>query len=161
MGRERVRILVGQSLAEGGDRTAVGQQILNPKIELGLASGKDSEPAVLGTALCGYLAEMKDEMQQLRNDIQAVDQKLIQYKTALALHTHNGAGLGYVQIFPSPEAIQDGLKSIPEFFQTTLKQIRDTWNAISKDWKRMGTRDGVLKGTIEDRILSSTVYIGK
>ena len=161
MGRELVRIVVGKSLAEGGDRTACGQKILSPKIELGLSSGGDSQPAVLGSALVEYLMETSDEMQRMRNDIQALEQKLIEYKTALALHTHNGAGLGYVQIFPSPEAIQDAAQSIPQFFKTTLKQIRDTWNSLRTDYKRLGTRDGVMKGTIQDRILSSTVYIGK
>ena len=161
IGREQIRILVGKSLAEGGDRTACGQEILNPKIEIGSTSNAESQPAVLGDALVGYLSEMKDEMQRMRNDIQALDQELIQYKTALALHTHNAAGIGYVQVFPSPEAIQDAAQSIPQFFKTTLKQIRDTWNSLRGDYKRIGTKDGMLKGTIQDRILSSTVYIGK
>jgi hypothetical protein len=161
LGRERVTILAGLANAEGGDRTVGQNERVTPRIELGTTNGSGAQPAVLGTALAEYLQEIKDEMQQLRNSIQEQDQKLMEYKTALSLHMHEGAGLGVVKIFPSPDAISETIESIPKFLKTTLREIRATWNSRQNDWKRIGTSDGNLKGTIEDRILSSTVYIGK
>jgi hypothetical protein len=161
MGRERVMIIAGLSRAEGGDRTVGQNENVTPRIELAASNDNQAQPAVLGQALVDYLSEIKDEMQQLRNSIQSTERKLMEYKTALALHQHQGAGLGYVQIFPSPDAAAETIQSIPEFFKTNLSQIRKTWNSLAGDWKRTGTKNGVLKGTIEDRILSSTVYIGK
>ena len=161
IGRERVRILAGLVNAEGGDRTVGQNENVTPKIELAAVNSTSAQPAVLGTALAEFLSEIKDEMQQLRNSIQEQDQMLMEYKSALALHMHDGAGLGYVRIFPSPDAISETIQSIPKFFKTTLREIRSTLNSSQGQWKRIGTRDGALKGTIEDRILSSTVYIGK
>jgi len=161
IGRERVRILAGLANAEGGARTVGQNENVTPKIELAAVNGSDVQPAVLGTALAEYLSEIKDEIQQLRNNIQEQDQKLMEYKSALALHMHDGAGLGYVKIFPSTDAISETIQSIPKFLKTTLREIRSTLNSCQGQWKRVGTSDGVLKGTVEDRILSSTVYIGK
>ena len=159
IGRERVRILAGLVNAEGGDRTVGQNENIAPKIELAAVNSPSAQPAVLGTALAEFLSEIKDEMQQLRNSIQEQDQMLMEYKSALALHMHDGAGLGYVRIFPSPDAISETIQSIPKFLKTTLREIRSTLNSSQGQWKRLGTNSGALKGPIDDRILSSTVYI--
>ena len=161
LGRERVLIIAGPAHAEGGDRTAGLNKNITPRIEIGSTADSGAQPAVIGDGLVGYLMEIKDEMQELRNDIQELEDSLTRYKTALALHTHTGGGIGVVQVAPSPEGITEGIQSIPKFFKTTISNIRKTFNSMQKDWKRTGTRDGTLQGTIEDRILSSTVYIGK
>ena len=100
-------------------------------------------------------------MQKLRNKIQEVNRELMEYKYAMATHQHQGFGLGAVTVVPSIEAATEVGQSISSFFNTTQESIRDTYNSTMNEYKRMGTKDGVLMGTVEDRILSSTVYIGK
>ncbi len=161
MGRERIRIVAGVSAAEGGDRTVGLNSNVNPKIELTSISDQAAQPAVLGDSLVGYLSEIKDEIQSLRNKIQDLEVNLIDYKTAIALHTHNGQCICDVAINPSPEGIQEAAQSIPSFFKTTTGNIRETYQSVQSDFAHVGTSDGELKGTLSDRILSSTVYIGK
>lgn len=161
MGRERVLILAGLALAEGGDRTVSQNENVVPKIELARTNGGDSQPAVLGTALTGYLREIQEEIQQLRNDIQTINSELNKYKYAIATHQHDGYGLGAVTVIPSFETISEAAKSIGKFLNFNERQSRATINSEQTQMKRTGTSDGTFQGTIEDRILSSTVYIGK
>ena len=159
IGRERVRILVGLSKALGRESLVNNNSNVTPKIEIASIGDDNAQPAVLGDNLISYLKEMNEEMQELRNRIQDVQKNLVEYKTAMALHTHNGAGIGVVQIFPSPESAKEGLQSIPEFFNTTFDNIVKTYRALIKEWRAMGSDVGV-KGSLDKRLLSSTVYIG-
>jgi len=161
MGRERVMILAGLALAEGGDRTVTQNSNVNPKIEIARVNDKESQPAVLGNNLVEYLGEMKKEMQKLRNKIQEVNRDLMEYKYAMATHQHTGFGLGAVTVIPSPDAASEAIQSVSGFFKENESSIRDTYNSVMNEYKRSGTKDGLLMGTSEDRILSSTVYIGK
>ena len=163
MGRENVKILVGLSLAEpkGADRTVSQNENPLTKIEIARVNDQNVQPAVLGTALTGYLREIAQEMQQLRNDIQTTRKELNRYKYAMATHQHQGFGLGAVTVVPSVEAASEVGKEIGKFLKFNEKQARDTLNSEKKSMKSLGTSDGSLKGTVEDRILSSTVYIGK
>ena len=163
MGRENVKILVGLSLAEpkGSDRTVSQNENPLTRIEIARVNDQKVEPAVLGTALTGYLREIQEEIQQLRNDIQTINSELNKYKYAMATHQHEGFGLGAVTVVPSVQAISEVGKSIGKFLKFNEKQARATLNSEKTQMKRTGTSDGTFSGTIEDRILSSTVYIGK
>ena len=160
IGRERVRILVGLSKAHGKERLVNNNRQITPKIEIARIGDDSAQPAVMGRNLVKYLREQNKEVQALRNRIQDIETNLVKYKTAMALHTHSGAGLGYVQIFPSPEAATQGGKSIASFLETTIGNIIETYKARMKDFRAMGTENEVLAGTPEARLLSSTVYIG-
>lgn len=160
IGRERVRILVGLSKAHGKERLVNYNRHITPKIELARIGDDEAQPAVLGNNLIKYLREQSKEIQSLRNRIQDMETNLIKYKTAMALHTHNAAGIGYVQVFPSPEGLKEGAKSITKFLDTTVNNIIETYKARMKDFKTLGTENQVLLGTKENRLLSSTVYIG-
>lgn len=161
MGRERVMILAGLSLAEGGDRTVSGAENVTPKIILGRTNSGDSQPAVLGESLVEYLSKIKDEIQKLRNKLYDLNKEFAEYKYAMATHTHQGFGLGAVTTVPSIGAAKEAIISIPEFMKTTEETIRDTYNSVMADYAAIGTKGGSLGGSIEKRILSSTVYIGK
>ena len=160
-GRERIMILAGLSLAEGGARTVSGNENPVPKIVLARTNSGDSQPAVLGTSLVDYLSKIKDEIQKVRNKLHELNKEFTEYKYAMATHTHQGFGLGAVTTIPSTEAVNEAVVSIPEFLMTTEETIRDTYNSVMADYAATGTKDGSLGGSIEKRILSSTVYIGK
>jgi hypothetical protein len=160
IGRERVRITVGFAQAHGVQRLVNYNSQITPRIEISRIGDTGAQPAVLGHNLQKYLRKQSEDMQTLRNRIQDLENKLVRYKTAMALHTHNAAGIGYVQVFPSPEAAQNGAKSIPDFLETTVKNIIETYRQTLRDIRTFGTQDGVLKGANEDALLSNTVYIG-
>ena len=161
IGRERVRILVGFSKAVGQERLANYQKRITPKIELAQIGDEETQPAVLGNNLIKFLKEQSKQIQTLRNKILSMEFKLVRYKTAMALHSHTGFGLGVVQTLPSPSAAKEGATSIAEFLETTTDAIISTYKQQMKNYKALGTENGVLMGTPSDRLLSSTVYIGK
>lgn len=161
IGRERVRVLVGFSKALGQERLANYQKEITPKIELCQIGDEDTQPAVLGDNLVKYLKDQASQIQALRNRILDLETNLVRYKTAMALHTHTGFGLGVVQTIPSPGAATQGATSIAGFLETTVEAIIDTYKQQLKEYKALGTENGVLMGTPSDRLLSSTVYIGK
>jgi len=161
IGRERVRILVGLGNAIGGERLVNQNDNVTPKIEIGRVNATDSQPAVLGNNLVSYLREQSDLIEDLRQKILNVENELFQYKTAMALHSHQGVGLGAVVVFPSPGAAFQPVMGIARFLNTTIENIIDTYNSKITEWKYLGLENGVLKGAMEERILSSTVYIGK
>lgn len=160
IGRERVRILAGLCAAVGGERLVNGNKNVTPRIELARVGDDSSQPAVLGDNLVAYLKKQSAEIQTLRNRLLELETKLHEYKTAMAFHTHVGFGVGAVICIPSGMAAVQGVKSIPQFLRTTEQAIIDTYKQQMGDLKAMGTENEVLLGTKEDRLLSSTVYIG-
>ena len=160
IGRERVRILVGLSKAVGLERLVNYNKDITPKIEIARIGDDKAQPAVLGNNLIKYLKKQNEEVQALRNRVQDLENNLVQYKAAMALHGHMGGGLGVVTVAPSPGAASEGIQSIPEFFQTTMGNIIETYRATLRDFKSLGTENEVLLGSPNNRLLSSTVYIG-
>lgn len=160
IGRERVRILAGFSKAVGKPRLANYQSRITPRIELAQVGDNSAQPAVLGNNLVKFLRDHSSQIQTLRNRIIDLETNLVRYKTAMALHTHTGFGLGVVQTIPSPGAATQGATSIAGFLETTVEAIIETYKQQLKDYKALGTENKVLMGTPDDRLLSSTVYIG-
>ena len=161
IGRERVRILAGLANAVGGERLVNQNSNVTPRIEIAATYDDKAEPAVLGNALVKHLKQIADEIQTLRNKMQEMEINLVQYKTAMALHSHTGFGLGVVQTTPAPDAIGEACKSIPEFLNTTTSNIIDTYNTTISQWEAYGVQDGVVKGAEGNKLLSDTVYIGR
>ena len=159
IGRERVRILCGLSNAVGQERLANLNRGFKPMIEIGEING-DSQPAVLGTNLCEYLREQDNKIDKIHSKVFELERKLIQYKAALALHFHTGAGIGAITTVPSIGASTESVISIPKFFKTTTEAVRDTLNSVGEQILAVGIQDGP-NGTPEKRLLSGTVYIGK
>jgi len=160
IGRERVRILVGFSKAEGVERLVNYNKNITPRIEIAQIGDDSAQPAVLGDNLVKYLRSLNEEIQTLRNRVMDVEFNLVKYKTAMALHTHTGFGLGVVQTIPSVNAATQAAKSIPAFLETNVDSIIKTYQQHMKTFKALGTENGVLQGSKTERLLSSTVYIG-
>ena len=160
IGRERIRILVGMSKAHGVERLVNYNNRVTPKIEIAQIGDDNAQPAVLGYNLEKYLKKQNEEVQALRNRVQDLENNLVQYKAAMALHGHMGGGLGVVTVAPSPGAASEGIQSIPEFFQTTMGNILETYRSTMRDMRSMGTERKILVGSKNARLLSTTVYIG-
>lgn len=161
IGRERVRLLVGNGNFHGGERLVNQNSNVNPKIELARTNSSDSQPAVLGSSLVSYLRKIRTEIRDLRTLHMDLELRLLEYQIALASHTHTGFGLGVVQAIPSPEAIGEVPSSVTDFFNTQKEVFIDNYNSKLEEFQSAGLESGNLDGTSEKRILSSTVYIGK
>ena len=161
IGRERVRIVAGLAAADGGSRLVNLNENVTPRIEIAAIYDSEAQPAVLGNNLVNYLKKQNEEIQRLRNKLYELEMNLLRYKTAMALHTHIGFGLGVVSTVPSAGAATQAAKSIPAFLETTQDNIIQTYNAKIREWKSFGLGDGIIKGAPDLKILSDTVYIGR
>ena len=161
MGRERVSILAGMSAAEGGDRTAAGNEEIVPKVVIGTTQGEEVQQAVLGNALVMYLGEINDELLRLRNAIVKVKRDLMNYKKEVAKHTHEGKGIGQVAVMESTDLEGSIQKHYMSHTKSMEKLTRDTVNCEQTYRAACGSSGGELQGSPEKRILSTAVYIGK
>jgi hypothetical protein len=156
-----VRIVAGLCNAVGGERLVNQNDNVTPRIEIAAIYDTEAQPAVLGDNLVKYLKKQNEEIQRLRNKLYELEINVVRYKTAMAFHTHIGFGLGVVATVPSPGAVVQMAKSIPDFLETTTDNIIQTYNSKIKEWKAFGIGDGVIKGSPSNKLLSDTVYIGR
>jgi len=162
IGRERVRILAGVSKYDGGERLATGNQPAKPIIEIGAASSEIHHPAVLGNNLVKYLKKVNETMSKLNEKIASLEIDLLQYKFAMARHQHQGVGVGAIVTFPDViTAVPEFLQSVPEVINKTTETIVDEYNQVLKEMKFFGLPNIGIEGSGDDKILSSTVYIGE
>jgi len=161
IGRERVRILAGLSNVDGGERLVNQNENPTPKIEIAAINDDGAQPAVLGDNLVKYLKDMNATIDKLNSKVQILEQKLLQYKVALALHIHQGAGLGAIVTFPDPQLVTETAQSIPEFLNVTTENLIDSYNQSISNLEAMGTEDQSLPGSADKKLLSKTVYIGQ
>jgi hypothetical protein len=161
IGREKVRILAGLGHFEGGEMMTNGNKPVRTSIEIGTISETNYQPAVLGDNLVKYLRKIDEQIHELNNKIISLEMDLSAYKTAMALHIHPAAGVGAVITFPAPTAIFDSLKGIKRLLTKTPEIILDEYKREMDNLSSLGTRNGTLKGSQEEYILSNTVFIGK
>jgi hypothetical protein len=161
IGRERVRILAGMGSFNGGERLVNGASAdsIAPKIELGGTKEQDFQPAVRGHNLVKYIKEMNDFMLKLLEKIDRLETDLLRYKTVMAAHTH--VTTGPVVAIPSFEAAAQALKAVPTSMNEKTIAIIETYNKELKQYAALGMPDSGISGTMEDYILSNTVFIGK
>jgi hypothetical protein len=159
IGRERVRILAGLSKFNGGERLVTGAEQVNAKIELGLVTEDNYQPAVRGENLVKYLYEMGDYIDELAAKVDSLENELATYKIALAGHIHVVAAAG--PSTPSPTAAIQGLRGINKLFSQKLDGVIEEFHKAKTTRQYLGTKSGALKGTASDYILSNTVFIGR
>ena len=159
IGRERVRILAGLSKFNGGERLVTGAEQVNAKIELGLVTEDNYQPAVRGENLVKYLYEMGDYIDELAAKVDSLENELATYKIALAGHIHVVAAAG--PSTPSPTAAIQGLRGINKLFSQKLDGVVEEFHKAKTTRQYLGTKSGALKGTASDYILSNTVFIGR
>jgi len=160
IGRERVRIVAGLCKAVGGERLVNLNENVTPRIELAATNDDKAQPAVLGDNLVKYLKKVSERIDKLTTKCQSLEEKILRYRTALALHVHSGAGLGYIQTFPDPMLVSNAMQNIGVFFNTTRENIIDTYNNYLEDMMVFGTSDEMLGAPEDSKLRSSTVYIG-
>jgi hypothetical protein len=162
IGRERVRILAGVSKYDGGERLATGNQSTKPVIEIGATSSEKHHRAVLGERLIEYLKKVNKTMTDLNTKISNLELDLLQYKFSMAVHQHQGAGVGAIVTFPDPaQAGREFLGSVAPVINKTTKAVVDEYNNVIEEIGAFGMPEIGLEGASEDKILSSTVYIGE
>ena len=160
IGRERVRILVGLSNADGDPGLVNNDSNPASRIELAHISEEKSQPAVLGDALVNYLEKLKDDLMTLYEATQKLESDMMQMQMSFASHQHQGAGLGYVQIFPDPKLAIDAGMKVPKFLNVTRENITNVMNQYIISMQHLGIAEQAIQGSIGEHILSSTVYIG-
>jgi len=161
IGRELVRITAGFGNATGTPRLANWNENVTPKIEIASVNDSEAQPAVMGDNLVDYLDDLAQQINSLTQKTQILEQKIIQHRMALALHFHSGAGIGYIQTFPDPVLASQAAQTIPEFMNTTRKNLIDTFNSSISKIEARGTEDLAVQGTASKSLLSKTVYIGR
>ena len=160
IGRERVRIVAGLCKAEGGERLVCLNEDVTPRIEIAAANDDKAQPAVLGDNLVNYLRKVSDRIDKLTLKCHSLEEKIMRYRVALALHFHSGAGIGYIQTFPDPVLVSNAMTNVGKFFNTSRENIIDTYNNYIEDMMVFGTSDEMIGAPEESKIRSSTVYIG-
>lgn len=162
IGRERVRILAGVSKYDGGERLVTGNQPTKPVIEIGATSSEKHHRAVLGDNLVKYLKRVNENMSTLNQKIASLEIDLLRFKFAMAAHQHTGAGVGAIVTLPDPiSAIPAFLKSVPETLNNITTTITEEYNQVIRELKYFGMPEIGVEGSSEDKILSSTVFIGE
>ena len=162
IGRERVRILAGESKYDGGERLATGGSPIKPVIEIGATSAEKHHRAVLGENLVEYLNKMNETMTDLNKKIADLELNLLNYKFSMAIHQHQGVGVGAIVTFPDViTAGPEFLESVGPVVNKTTKAVVEEYNKIIVNTKAFGIPDIGLRGAPDKKILSSTVYIGE
>ena len=162
IGRERVRILAGVSKYDGGERMATGYPTSKPIIEIGATSSERHHKAVLGDNLVKYLKEVNETMSTLNQKIASLEIDLLRFKFTMARHQHTGAGVGAIVTLPDPiSAIPAFLRSVPDTLNGITATVVDEYNQVIREMKYFGLPDIGVEATEENKILSSTVYIGE
>jgi len=162
IGRQRVRILAGLSKYDGGERLVDGNSEFMPRIEIGATSSEKHHQAVLGNNLVKYLEKVNDRFVDLSEKVLKLEFELTRYKMAMAGHTHTGVGTGAIQTFPDAFfAIPEAAEAVPETLNSTKEAIMNTYDKEMEKLKTFGIESAGLEGSKEDKILSSTVYIGE
>ena len=159
IGRERVRILAGLGKFTGDERLATGGVPQSPKIEIGLTTEDNYQPAVRGDNLIKYLYDVKNFIDELAAKVDALESDLSLYQIALAGHVHVVAGAG--PSTPSASAAVQGLKGVRKMFAKKLDGIVEEFHKAKIERQYLGTKSGALKGVPSDYILSNTVFIGR
>jgi hypothetical protein len=159
IGRERVRILAGLGKFHGGERLATGAKPPSPKIELGLTTEDNFQPAVRGENLVNYLYVMKDYVDTLAAKVDSLETELALYRIALAGHVHVVVGAG--PSTPSPSAAVEGLRGVKKLFGQKLDGVIEEFHKAKTIRQHLGIKSGALKGVPSDYILSNTVFIGR
>lgn len=162
IGRERVRILAGVSKYDGGERLVTGPDVAKPVIEIGATSAEVHHPAVLGNNLVKYLKKVNEQMNKINAKITNLEIKFLEYKFAMALHQHQGAGVGAIVTFPDPvQAGAEFMQEVPDTINNITKTVTDQYNKIVADYKYFGMPNIGLEGSSDEKLLSSTVYLGE
>jgi hypothetical protein len=130
IGRQGIKIVTGKGrgvqAGPGGEKNALGHSIAEPAPGIELIAGNNTnphthfspfkgnfeintlQPLVMGDNMVEGMKEMVD----LINQLQAAVVNFALYQQSLnatiMLHTHQGAGIGAIQTFPSPELIGAG-----------------------------------------------------
>ena len=159
IGRERVRILAGLGKFSGDELLATGGVPQSPKIEIGLTTEDNYQPAVRGDNLIKYLYDVKNFIDELAAKVDALETDLSLYQIALAGHVHVVAGAG--PSTPSASAAVQGLKGVRKMFAKKLDGIVEEFHKAKIERQYLGTKSGALKGVPSDYILSNTVFIGR
>jgi|GEM_PF-2513515 hypothetical protein len=162
IGRERVRILAGVSKYDNGERLVTGNEPAKPVIEIGATSSERHHPAVLGTNLVKYLKKVNEQMNKVNAKITNLEIAFLQYKLAMAKHQHIGAGTGAIVTFPDfIEAVPEFLEEVPRTINNITITVTEQYNKIVSDYSYFGMPEIGVEGTIDEKILSSTVYLGE
>ncbi len=162
IGRERVRILAGVSKYDGGERLATGEPSANGIIEIGGADQSNHQPAVLGDNLMKYLEEMNESISDLSKRITDLEMDLVDYKFSMAIHQHQGAGVGAIVTFPDPvSAVPEFLESVAPLINKTTGTVLKEYNQVIKKFKAFGLPEIGISGAKDKKILSETVFLGE
>jgi hypothetical protein len=160
IGRERVRIVAGFCKAKGGERLVNLNENVTPRIELAATNDDKAQPAILGDNLVKYLKKMAERIDKLTTKCQSLEEKILRYRTALALHVHSGAGIGYIQTFPDPVLVSNAMTNVGTFFNTTRENIIDTYNNYIEDMMVFGISNEMVGAPEDSKLRSNTVFIG-
>jgi len=163
LGRERIRLLVGLSAAEGGERMANQNEHPTGRIDIGASLGGDGdfEKAVLGDSLVKYLDKINERINNVAQYCQKLEDRILQNHLGLATHFHQGAGVGAIVTFPDPVLVSKSIESVRPYLTSTTEKITDVMNYYVEDAASLGIEGGVVNGAKDSGILSTVVYIGK
>lgn len=162
IGRERVRILAGASKYDNGERVVTGKEPAKPVIEIGATSSERHHPAVLGNNLVKYLKLVNEQMNKMNAKITNLEMAFLQYKLAMAMHQHAGTGVGAIVTFPDViQSVPEALEEVPKIINSITTTIFEQYEKIVNDYSYFGMPEIGLEGSIDSKILSSTVYLGE
>lgn len=163
IGRERVRVLVGKCMAEGGERLANMDENPIGRIDIGQARAGDGgfQPAVLGDELVEYLQQINDRITSVAEYAQGLEDRILAMRVDFASHFHSGAGLGYIQTFPDPILATKAGAAVRPYLLKTTEKVIDQMNSFLIDAEKLGIAGGAIAGAADSGILSNTVYIGR
>ena len=130
--------LAGVSKYDGGERLVTGNQPANPSLKLGRLHQKDTiEP--FWDNLVEYLKKMNKNISELNKKIASLELDLLDYKFSMALHQHQGVGVGAIVTFPDPiNAGPEFLGSVAPVIIKTTATIVDEYNQVITELKYFG-----------------------
>ena len=87
---------------------------------------------------------------------------LLHYKFAMSMHQHTGAGVGAIVTFPDVvQAIPEFMEELPKTINNITTTVQEQYNKIVSRYSFFGMPKIGLEGSIDNKILSSTVYLGE
>jgi len=136
IGRSTVRLYAGKGNYRNqglqGEKNARGEEVgKTGKIEFIAGDVNGLQPLPRGTNLQKCLEDIYDKISEIRQAFLIYDQAIIILRTALMSHVHSGAGIGYVQGFPSPNLIGSQIQALQSDITNVQNNVFKTVNVVT------------------------------
>ena len=137
IGRQGIKIVTGKGVGvaagPGGEKNSLGFSLTEPAPGIELIAGNNTnphshfspfkgdfeintlQPLVMGDNMVEGMKEMVDLINQLQAAVVNLALYQQSFNSSIMLHTHQGAGIGAIQTFPSPELIAAGTINLVNF----------------------------------------------